>query len=290
MYTIFDPHFLKLKGSTLEYVDLIVKHGIGGVGVDSRLLDDEQAAMETAKKVWDLGLKWSIMFTPVDFYAPDVNDAKFDAGIETLKRQSEIAEKMGVGYAYNHVWSSNEDRDYEANFEWHIRRLKRVQRVFENHGIFYGLEFLGPREVLNRFKYKFIHTITGVLALVDAAGGKSGFLFDTYHWFCEGARMDDLFYAIQHVDRMCGFHLNDGVAGRSREEQKDLERAMPMTTGVIDSALPYKLFKKNGYKGPVLCEPLEPSTTRYQSMSAEECVAEFADAYKRVAGDKEKNI
>jgi sugar phosphate isomerase/epimerase len=269
----------------MDYVDLVAKYGIGGIGgLTSKLLDDEKTAIETAKKVWGLSLKWSIMFTPVDFYAPSVDDSLFDSGIETLKRQCGVAEKIGVQYAYNHVWSSNADRPYEANFDWHVRRLKRVQKVFCDHGIFYGLEFLGPREVLHRFKHEFIHTITGAVALANAAGGKAGFLFDTYHWFCEGARMDDLYYALQHTDRMCGFHLHDGVAGRTPDEQKDLERAMPMTTGVIDSALLYRLFMQYGYTGPVVCEPIQPTSTLVQKWTAEECVKLFSEAYKRVAG------
>lgn len=282
MYIVFDPHILKLPGNTLDYVDLVVKHGIGGIGVHSILLDDEPAALKTAKRVWDLGLKWGMMPNPVDFYNPDVDDRTFDSGIETLKRQCNVAKKMGVQYAFDYILSSNMDRPYEANFDWHLRRLKRLQQVFDDHGIFYGLEFLGPRDILNRYKHEFIHTITGVVALADAAGGKAGFLFDTYHWFCEGARMDDLYFALHHTDRMYGFHINDGIAGRTREEQKDQERAMPLTTGVIDSSLPYRLFLQNGYAGPVICEPLQPSNARFQSMTAEECVIEFSEAYKRV--------
>ncbi len=282
MYTIFDPHFLRLSGETEEYLDLIVKYGMGGVGVDSNILDDEPRALELAKKVWDRGLKWSVMFTPVDFYAPDVDDTRFAEGLEVFKRRCDVAEKMKVGLSYNHVWSSNADRAYDENFEWHINRLKQVQQVCEDHGIFYGLEFLGPREVLYRYKNPFIHTIAGVVALSEAAGGKAGFIFDTYHWSCEGARTDDLYYAATHIDKMCGFHVNDGVFGRTLPFQRDMERAMPMTTGVIDAATPYMLFEKAGFSGPVICEPLYPTIDLFQSYTKEQCVQEFAKAYERL--------
>lgn len=284
MYTIFDSHFLKLPGKTEDYLDLVVQYGIGGVGVDSALLDDPQAAMETAKKVWDRGLKWSIMFTPIDFYAPDVDDAQFQDGLELFRRRCDVAEKMRVRYCYNHVWSSSPDRAYDENFAWHVRRLEQVQQVCVDHGIFYGLEFLGPREVLYRYRHPFIHTITGVVALADAAGGKAGFLFDTYHWSCEGARTDDLYFALTHTDRMCGFHVNDGIFGRTLPFQRDMERAMPMTTGVIDAATPYRLFARVGYQGPVVCEPLYPTIDRFQTYPKEACVREFAEAYARLSG------
>ena len=80
MYTTFDPHFLRLSGKTEDYLDLIVQYGIGGVGVDSELLDDEPQALELACKVRDRGLRWSVMFTPVDFYAPSVDDECFAQG------------------------------------------------------------------------------------------------------------------------------------------------------------------------------------------------------------------
>lgn len=283
MYTVFDPYFLKLSGPTSRFLPFIKQYGIGGVGVDSALLDEEEAALELAREVSGLGLSWGILFTPVDFYAPTTDDALFAKGLEVFKRRCAVAEKMGVKYCYNHVWSSNDQRCYEENFLWHIHRLEQVQQVCFDNGIFYGLEFLGPRDVLYRHPHEFIHSIAGVMALTEAAGGKAGFLFDTYHWYCEGARTDDLYFALTHVDKMCGFHVNDGVFGRGREYQRDMERAMPLTTGVIDAGTPYRLFEQAGYQGPVVCEPLYPAIHQAQDKSAEECVRAFAEAYARLS-------
>jgi len=286
MYTTFDPHALKLSGKPEEYLDLLVQYGIGGVGTDPALMDDEPAAMELARKVWDRNLRWSVMFTPVDFYAAKVDDELFEQGIETFKRRCAVAEKMKVEYCYNHVWSSCEDRAYDENFEWHVRRLERVQQVCLDHGIRYGLEFLGPRQVLYRYKHPFIHTIAGVMALAEAAGGKTGFLFDTYHWSCEGARPDDLYFAATHIDKMVGLHLNDGIFGRTLPYQLDLERAMPMTTGVIDAATPYRLFEAKGFDGPCVCEAMWPTIDRFKTLSKEQCVREMAAGYARCANPK----
>lgn len=46
-----------------------------------------------------------------------------------------------------------------------------------DNGIHYGFEFLGPKELRTRHQHPFVHTISGVLAIADAAGGKTGFLF-----------------------------------------------------------------------------------------------------------------
>ena len=283
MYTVFEKYFLHLENRYQDYLDYVVKYGIQGIGVPFEILDDEKQALELAKRVWDLDLRWGVMLTPMDSYSSKVDDQMFEKGLEVLKRHCEVAQKMGVTHAYNHVISSNADREYRENFDWHVRRLERVQKIFFDNNIFYGLEFLGPREIRCRFEHEFIHTIAGVIALADAAGGKAGFLFDTYHWYTEGARMDDLYFASQNVGRMVGFHVNDALPGLSYDELPDLTRDMPMTTGVIDSAMIYKLFLRHGYTGPVQCEPMEPATTQAQSMTNEARVKLFADAYSRIS-------
>jgi sugar phosphate isomerase/epimerase len=163
-----------------------------------------------------------------------------------------------------------------------VRRLERIQAVFADHGIQYGLEFLGPHELRVQHPHPFVHTLSGVLAIADAAGGTAGFLFDTYHWYCGSRRLDDLYFAAQNSRRMVNLHLNDGLAGKAPDEQRDLTRAMPMTTGVIDAAMIYRLFAESGYQGPAMCEPMRPTTERYAVAPAEESIREVAEAFERV--------
>ncbi|MBC8535988.1 sugar phosphate isomerase/epimerase family protein [Feifania hominis] len=283
MYTVYEPKFYSFNGDYFTYAKLAADAGIEAIGVPSALLDQENRALELARLVWELGLRWGIMFTPVDFYAADVDDTLFERGIETLKRQAQTAAKMGVRYAYNHIWSSNPERSFERNFDWHVRRIRRVGRIFEDNGIRYGLEFLGPRDVLHRYEHPFVHSIAGVCALADAAELKAAFLFDTYHWYCEGARLDDLYFALAHTDRMVGLHVNDAAAGRKPEEQLDMERAMPMTTGLIDAGKIYQLFGSHGYEGPAACEPLHPSMEHFQEIGAQATAQEIARAYQMLA-------
>jgi len=199
-----------------------------------------------------------------------------------LKVWAETGEKMGVKYAYNHVFSGNDTRRYDENFEWHVIRIRQVNKIMQDHGIHYGLEFLGPWDLRNSFKYPFAHTISGVLALADAVGPGVGFLFDTFHWYCGSGDLDDIYYAARHLDRMVCFHINDAIAGKTREEQKDLTRAMPMTTGMIDAVQPYRMFRDGGYDGPVLIEPILPTYERFEKMEAEDVVKEVAEVYGRM--------
>jgi sugar phosphate isomerase/epimerase len=284
MYTVFDASdiFYKVKKSVQELSPLLKKHGIQGINPPAALLEDRRKAREAAKCVYDHGLKWSLLPTPVDFLVPDTTDEMFDAGLEKLKVWAETGEKIGVKLAYNHVFSGHNDREYDENFEWHVIRVQQINKIMADRGIHYGLEFLGPWDLRNSLKKPFAHTISGVLAIADAVDPGVGIVFDTYHWYTGSNDLDDLYYAAQHVDRIVCFHINDGIAGKAREEQQDLTRAMPMTTGVIDSARAYKLFRDRDYKGPVLCEPIFPTYNRFIKMEAEDVVIEIAQAYKKM--------
>lgn len=98
----------------------------------------------------------------------------------------------------------------------------------------------------------------------------------------EAEGLDDLYYAARNCHRMVNVHLNDGAAGKAPDEQRDMVREMPMTTGMIDSAMVYGLFKENGYQGPVMCEPMAPATDRFAKAPQEQSIAEVMEAFRRV--------
>ncbi len=284
MYSVFDASevFYKVNKSVQELAPLLSKHGIGGINPPAALLSDPKKAREAAKCVYGNGLKWSLLPTPADFLAPGTTDEMFDEALKTLIVWAETGEKIGVRYAYNHIFPGHNERQYNENFDWHVKRIRQVNKIMSNCGIRYGLEFLGPWDLRNSFKYPFVHTISGALAIADAAGKDVGFLFDTFHWYCGSYDPDDLYLAARYSDRMVCFHMNDGAAGKTREEQLDMTREMPMTTGVIDSLLPYRMFRESGYTGPMLLEPLFPVYGRFLKMEAEDVVAEVAQTYARM--------
>jgi sugar phosphate isomerase/epimerase len=283
MYTVFANFHNGVNATVEELVPLLKKYGIEGIAAPDGLMENKKAALEAGKLVRDNGLRWYLMPTPLDFYVEDISDEEFDKGIETLKEWADIGEKMGFKYSYNHFWSGSNSRDYEENFEWNVTRMRRVWKVFNDHGIKYGLEYLGPHPLRNSFKYPFFNTISGALALADEVDPTCGFLFDSYHWFLgSGMNMGDLFYAANHAERMVALHLNDGIAGRTPEQQEDMERAMPLTTGVIPSDIPYRFFKKSTFNGPVICEPMFPYIGEQKDKPLETVVKNLADAFKRV--------
>ncbi len=282
MYRLLDlwQATLTQRAGIDEIAPLCKRYGIGGINASDYLFADENKAMQATRHLSENGLQWGLMYTPMDTLAEDVDDAAFEAGLETLKHRAAIAEKMGVRRCYNHVWNGSHTRAYAAQYEWAIGRLRRVWKVLDDHGIRYGLEFLGPDTLRNSFKYPFFNTLSGILAMAADVAPSCGFVFDTFHWYCGGsANMGDLYLATKNVDKLINVHVNDGLPGRTREQQQDMERAMPMTNGVIDAAVVCRAFHDCGYDGPVMCEPMSLWQASVQDLPADQVIAAWADAY-----------
>ena len=69
---------------------------------------------------------------------------------------------------------------------------------------------------------------------------------------------------------------------RTRDEQQDMEREMPLATGVIDAVSVIKKLDEMGFNGPVTVEPFEPAATRLQAMPLDDACKEVVDSLNKV--------
>ena len=282
MIRTLDASMLNLPHDICELAPLCARHGIQALSATRALLDDERAAAEAADVLADNGLTWGLMPMPADFYHWELDDAAFDEALRTLARQAKAAQRLGVTHAYNHVWPTS-PRPFDENFDWHVRRVHAVSSVLADHGVRYGLEFLGPHELRSWQPHEFVHTLAGVLAIADTAGGQAGVAFDTFHWYTSnGGNPDDVFYMAQHADRLVALHLNDAPAGVPVPEQRDMQRRLPMETGVIDSRAILSRFLAQNCDALYMIEPFEPWRTRFAAMTAQEAVQTAADVFARL--------
>ena len=281
MIRTLDTSMLNIPHSYRELAPLAAKYGLQAIRFPNILLNDAQKAAEETSWLHSLGLGWGLLPLPADFYHWDLTDEAFDDAIEVLKYRSELAGKLGVRHAYNHVWPTG-PRPFDENFAWHVQRVRAVSSVLRDAGIRYGLEFLGPHGLRTWQKYEFVHSLSGVLAIVDAADGIAGIAFDTFHWYCStGGCLDDVMYMANHTERLVAVHLNDAVAGVPYHEQKDLQRRLPMESGVIDSADILKRFMASPNDALYMIEPFEPGRTFFHAMTAEEAVRRAAEILKK---------
>ena len=289
MIRTLDASMLNIPFSAKELAPLAAKYRFQAISVSGEMMNDPVLAAESDAVVKSCGLTWGLLPMPADFYHWDLDDERFDAALEELRRRGEFAERLGIRHAYNHVWPTS-FREFDENFDWHVRRVKAVAGILKNHGVHYGLEFLGPHELRHWQKNEFVHTLAGVLNIADAAGGDAGIAFDTFHWFTssDGSPRDLRLMEIQ-AHRLVCMHLNDAVADVPYDQQRDMERRLPMETGMIDSGSILSRFKGLCQDALYMIEPFEPSRTRFHGMNAEDAVKAAAEAMEQVDGyDKER--
>ena len=82
-----------------------------------------------------------------------------------------------------------------------------------------------------------------------------------------------------HTERLVAVHLNDAVAGVPYQEQRDMQRRLPMETGVIDTADILRRFKASPNDALYMIEPFEPGRTRFHAMTAEDAVRAAGEVF-----------
>ena len=285
MLRTLDASMLNLPYSLKELAPLAKAAGfqaLSAQGSNIHVLDDENERREAAALMRDLGLGWGLMPMTADFYHWALDDENFEAALERLRRRAEVARELGVTHAYNHVWPTS-PRPFDENFEWTVQRVRRVGSVMRDAGVRYGLEFLGPHELRTLQPHEFVHSLSGVLAIADAADAEVGIAFDTYHWYCSNnGAQDDLMWMAQHTDRLVAVHMNDAPAGIPWNEQKDMRRCLPLETGVIDARRILNVLRSHPNDAPYMVEPFEPHCSRLHALPAEDAVKEIGAIFDRI--------
>src|SRR5262249_8583745 len=86
-------------------------------------------------------------------------------------------------------------------------------------------------------------------------GPNVGLLLDCWHWYTAHETADDL--RALRGDDVVVVHVNDAPSGVQIDEQIDNKRALPGATGVIDIKTFLSVLRENGYRGPVMAEPMQ---------------------------------
>lgn len=261
LYINMQPDAVGIDLPLREVILLAAKHGFGGIDLPLRSIGEGQESMPL-EQIEDMmasaGLRFGNFGAPWD-YAED--ELVFDKRIEELKAWLPIAQRLGCDRATSGARPCSDELDYGANFDLHVARLTPIAQLMADHGIRFGLEFIGPKTLRDEKRYEFIHTLPQMLELVAAItppGGEYcvGVLLDSYHWYTSEGTVEQLTGLLDN-QKIVVVHINDAVAGRGRDEQMDLERQLPCTSGIIDSKTFVDCIKSIGYSGPVTVEPFD---------------------------------
>lgn len=192
---------------------------------------------------------------PVDFRG---EEARFRAGLVDLPRYAALAQALGSPWCSTWILPFSDEKDYAANMEFHVSRLRPIAQILAEHGCRLGLEFVGPKTMRVGHNYPFISTMNEALELGQRLQtGNTGLLLDSFHWYTSHGTVEDLAHLT--VDQIVYVHVNDARAGRAIDEQIDNQRLLPGASGVIDIAGFLQALERVHYDGPVVVEPFDES-------------------------------
>jgi sugar phosphate isomerase/epimerase len=258
MYSNLSLGALGLSADFPTAVELAVKHGFGGVDADVNhlaALGDRAAIQDLAAAVSDRGLQWGMAGLPIDITAPA---SKFTAQIAGLADTLKVLTAAGIPAVGTWVRPMHDDLTYRRNWVLHVSRLKLVAEVLADAGLRLGLEYIGPKTFWSTERFPFIHSLSEVRELIaDTGASNVGVILDTYHWYTAGETAADL-ESLRDAD-IVSVDINDAPENRGRDEQMDLDRRLPGSTGVIDLAGFMSGVRHAGYAGPVKVEPFMKS-------------------------------
>lgn len=248
-----NPGAIGVRASQDELLDAAIKHGFEAiVPFSGTLAEWNESQLKTfLDKMKSNNITWGAAGLPFNFRG-DLES--HNQGISGLPKHAMALEKAGVTRMSTWIMPTSDSLTYLENMDLHATRLREAVKILGNHGIKFGLEYVGPKTLMSSQKYPFLHTMAECKELIKAIGEPNvGFQLDSFHWFCAGENKEDLLTLTNDMIVTCD--LNDARSGYSASEQIDGKRELPVATGVIDTKSFMEALVEIGYDGPVRAEP-----------------------------------
>lgn len=244
---------LGVPASQTVAIDYAARFGFDSVDADSRYL----AGLSTADlarlldSMREKKVEWGFSGLNVEFRR---DDAAFAASMKAFPATASALQRAGVRNVTTWISPASNERTYLDNMRTHARRLGEAAGVMQDHGLRFGLEYVGTKTLWTGQRFPFIHTMAETKDLIAEIGRPNvGFVLDSWHWFNAGEKKQDLLTL--KADQVVSVDLNDAPAGIPIEQQIDGRRELPASTGVIDVVAFLSALKEMGYTGPVRVEP-----------------------------------
>ena len=206
---------------------------------------------EFVGKMKSNNISWGASGLPMDFRKDKATQRK---GLTELPKHAEALQKAGVTRMSTWIMPTHPELTYLENLKQQGRRLKEAAKILGVYDIKLGLEYVGPKTLMARDKFSFVHTLAECKELIAATGEPNvGVQLDSFHWFCAGETKADIL-SLSNED-IVTVDLNDARSGFSAGEQLDGKRELPMATGVIDMQSFMDALVEIDYDGPTRAEP-----------------------------------
>jgi sugar phosphate isomerase/epimerase len=268
-----------------ESVSFAGRHGFENVMINIREVHDlaQQHGVDYVVDLFgEYGVKPGGWGLPVSWS----DDEKRAQGLEELPAFMVTANAIGCTGATSGIGPGFDDGTFDERFERAARQLGEVASVLEQGGCRLGLEFIGTPSYRARWQHAFIYDLDGALQLITAVGSPAlGTLFDVWHHWVSGGTPEQI-DALTPNDVVL-VHVNDAPTGLTIEEQIDIQRTLPMETGVIPAPEMLKRLAGIGFDGPVMPEPFSATLDELAAKDADAAgtkVKESMDALWKAAG------
>lgn len=260
-----NPVSIGLRCTAAELLDYSILYNFKAI---SPILTDLISYSKTQQKEYIKKMKaHDIVFDsaglPIKFRTSKI---EFHRGLSFLKQHIETIANYGIHSFVTWIMPTNQELTYRQNFDQHQIRLKQAAKLIGTEGLRLGLEYVGPKTLMIRDKYPFIHTIAELRELISGIGEDNvGYLLDSFHIYCSGDSLKDL--AFLKANDIVSVQVNDGVIGRTADTQIDQERELPGDTGLIDLKSFLNTVKSTGYSGAVSVEPFNKMVNQMDTIS-----------------------
>src|SRR4029434_5586904 len=91
-------------------------------------------------------------------------------------------QRAGVKNVTTWISPGSNDRTHLDNMRTHARRLREGAVVMKDHGLRFGMEYVGPKTLWSAQRYPFIHTMAEMKDLIGEIGQPNvGIVLDSWH-------------------------------------------------------------------------------------------------------------
>ena len=260
MYKSLNTGHLGIKSIGFKQTLALARnHNYGAVNYSPILLETEGIDIYQAL---DFMGQYGIIISDFGLPVQITSQELFNESFPKLEKAARTAAKLGIHRCCTWMMSSSDVYEYAENFKHHTRMFKQIAEVLKEYDILFGVEFIGPKDILTAFKHPFIHTLDKMLELCDAVGtGNIGIMLDSHHCYCSGLKGGDFAKYIRDEKDITLVHINDCAPGVPLDEIKDSPRYYPGEPGSGGNDLHgfMKALKDLEYTGPVVVEPFSES-------------------------------
>lgn len=262
-----NPGMIGVKANFAQTLDYAIAYGYEAISPFTQEVMDHYSELqlsELSEKMHSEHISYCSNNIPVEFRK---DEAKFKEGFQGLKKFCKTMEKQGATRINTWIISSHNELTYNENMRQHAYRLGECAKVMKDHGIRFGLEYLGMRTMLVDNRYPFISSMKEAKELIGEIGQENvGLVLDSFHWYCANESIEDI--RALGPKEIIVVDLNDAREGFTRKAQVDGKRELPAATGVIPVHEFLKGLMDIGYDGPLRSEPFNQTLNDMENEDA----------------------